>query len=399
MSFTPTGWKSYRFGSLAHVVHGWAFKGSEYSRNTDDPIVTSIGNFDYSGGFRFASSTVKHYSGKYPAEYVLTPGDLLLVMTCQTEGGEILGVPGLVPDDGRIYLHNQRIGRVEIDRPDLACSAYLFQLARWSEFNRQLVETATGSKILHTSPTRIESTQFALPSLVEQEAIAEVLGALDDKIAANTRTVATADKLAAAHTRSSLSHDSAALVEIADIIMGSSPPGASYNEHGEGTLFHQGIRDFGVRTPKNRMWTTAPARIAAAGDTLLSVRAPVGQTNIAAETTCIGRGIASVRSKAETPWTLFHTLRDDPEVWAPYEAEGTVFGSINRAQLAALRVPLAPSDVREPLEERLAALESLIASTLAENDTLEATRDALLPALMSGKLRVRDAEPIVEEVM
>jgi type I restriction enzyme S subunit len=139
--------------------------------------------------------------------------------------------------------------------------------------------------------------------------------------------------------------------------------------------------------------------MAARGDTLLSVRAPVGEVNIAAEATCIGRGLASIRSTDGSPNTLFHLLRDEPSIWAPYEAEGTVFGSINRAQLEGLQVPVVDDAMGGELEDRLDAIERRVACALLENDHIAAARDALLPALMSGKLRVRDAERAVEQVV
>lgn len=91
--------------------------------------------------------------------------------------------------------------------------------------------------------------------------------------------------------------------------------------------------------------------------------------------------------------TMFQLLRDAPEVWAPYEAEGTIFGSINKTQLEALRLPTVSDDLAEGLERQLGALEASISSCLDENVKLASMRDALLPALMSGKIRVKDAEP------
>ncbi|QSZ55639.1 hypothetical protein AYX19_21345 (plasmid) [Paenarthrobacter ureafaciens] len=243
----------------------------------------------------------------------------------------------------------------------------------------------------------LKKLKVPLPGLPEQHAVADVLGALDDKIAANTSLIEVADDLAASLTRQALDVSSrVALSTIADIVMGSSPSGTSFNEKGEGTVFYQGIRDFGVRFPSNRIWTTAPVRLAAAGDTLLSVRAPVGRVNLATEKTCIGRGLASIRSSDERPFTLFHLLKDSDEAWAPFEAEGTVFGSINKGQLASLRVPGLRPEFEGTLEDALRPIEQTIASVLGENDNLSATRDALLPQLMSGKLRVKDAEKVLE---
>ena len=154
-----------------------------------------------------------------------------------------------------------------------------------------------------------------------------------------------------------------------------------------------------MRFPTNRVWTTGPVRFAEPFDTLLSVRAPVGRVNLARERTCIGRGIASVKSRIGHPYSNFHVLRNDLETWAPYEAEGTVFGSINKSQLESLAMPSIPSEKADELEQKLESLEHRIASALDENLALAATRDALLPQLMSGALRVKDAEKVLEEVV
>ena len=87
------------------------------------------------------------------------------------------------------------------------------------------------------------------------------------------------------------------LEKIANITMGQSPKGTSYNEVGEGMLFFQGSTDFGWRFPVARQYTTEPSRIAEEDDILLSVRAPVGTLNIADTRCCIGRGLAAINSK------------------------------------------------------------------------------------------------------
>ena len=91
------------------------------------------------------------------------------------------------------------------------------------------------------------------------------------------------------------------LGDICEITMGQSPPGESYNETGEGVPFFQGVRDFGFRFPSRRIYCTAPApaRFAAEGDVLLSVRAPVGSLNVAKERSAIGRGVAAIRLKGK----------------------------------------------------------------------------------------------------
>ena len=85
------------------------------------------------------------------------------------------------------------------------------------------------------------------------------------------------------------------LCNIANITMGQSPPGETYNENGNGTIFYQGCTDFGNRFPTVRKFTTAPTRFAKKNDILLSVRAPVGTLNISKEGCCIGRGAGFIK--------------------------------------------------------------------------------------------------------
>jgi type I restriction enzyme S subunit len=283
--------------------------------------------------------------------------------------------------------------------PTLVNSNFLYYLLTSPMQQERLLSRVTGSTVAHLNVADVRAFQLpTLPSVDQQRAIADVLEALDNKITANAKLVEVADKLATSLTRQAMDLSaSVVLSSIAHIVMGSSPLGASFNESGEGIVFYQGVRDFGIRFPSNRVWTTAPARLAVAGDTLLSVRAPVGRVNLATEDTCIGRGVASIRSSNYRPFTLFHLLKDSHEAWAPFEAEGTVFGSINKGQLASLQVPGLLPDHADRLEGALAPIELAIASALTENAVLAATRDALLPQLMSGKLRVADAEKVLED--
>ena len=233
--------------------------------------------------------------------------------------------------------------------------------------------------------------------LPEQQAIAEVLGALDDKIAANRALVATADALARAFTNECLADSTTTqLCDLATITMGSSPKGTSYNESGEGVVLYQGMKDFGIRSPLPRVWTTEPGRLAHAGDILMSVRAPVGTLNRATEECCIGRGLASLT--AHQPNALFHLLLGQQTLFAPFNGDGTIFGSINKRQLHALPVRIPSAGLTE-LEAKTAPLEAQVASALSESATLAALRDTLLPALMDGTLRVKDAERTVSEAL
>lgn len=136
-----------------------------------------------------------------------------------------------------------------------------------------------------------------------------------------------------------------ALAEIAAITAGQSPPGSTYNDDGRGLPFFQGKADFGEVHPTVRKWCSAPNKTAEAGDILISVRAPVGPTNIAAERCCIGRGLAAVRpdDDAALPDFVHWILKyREPELVA--KARGSTFGAIAQKDLKSLKVPLPPLD-------------------------------------------------------
>ena len=135
------------------------------------------------------------------------------------------------------------------------------------------------------------------------------------------------------------------LGEIATITAGQSPPGNTYNENGEGLPFFQGKADFGEVHPVTRKWCVAPKKIAEAGDILISVRAPVGPTNVAGDRCCIGRGLAAVRpdeAEALRDFVLWNIKNREPELVA--KGQGSTFAAIGQRDLKSLLIPLPPID-------------------------------------------------------
>lgn len=168
------------------------------------------------------------------------------------------------------------------------------------------------------------------------------------------------------------------LGEIATIIAGQSPPGHTYNEVGEGLPFFQGKAEFGARHPRAVKWCTAPTKIAQPGDILISVRAPVGPTNVADAQCCIGRGLAAIRPDPEIAdpayvhWTL---IAAKPSLEA--KSNGSTFAAINRADLAALPLVLPPLDEQRRIVDLLDRAAGL--KRLAEEAQAKARE--LIPAL------------------
>ena len=181
---------------------------------------------------------------------------------------------------------------------------------------------------------------------------------------------------------------SGCLSDIADITMGQSPEGSSYNEDGEGTVFYQGRTDYGTRFPTPRVYTTSPTRFASKGDILLSVRAPVGDLNIAMEDCCIGRGLAGLKSKLGSQLYLLYTLSHFRQFFNVMDSNGTTFGAITKDTLFELPVIISQEEQIKAFETVVSPIERKIHECEKENRELQALRDWLLPMLMNGQATV-----------
>ena len=123
-------------------------------------------------------------------------------MTDLSQAADTLGYPAIVPINGKRYLHNQRLGLVKVRRTDLVEERYLYFMLCSDDYRREILASASGSTVKHTSPSRILAFRASLPPLQEQRAIASVLGTLDDKIELNRETSRTLEAMAAAIFRS-----------------------------------------------------------------------------------------------------------------------------------------------------------------------------------------------------
>lgn len=154
------------------------------------------------------------------------------------------------------------------------------------------------------------------------------------------------------------------LDEIADIVMGQSPPGSSYNEHREGQPFFQGKTEFGEVHPTVRKYTTAGTKFAKAGDILMSVRAPVGPTNIADIDCVIGRGLAAIRAKSVVSQSFLRLSLKHLEVDIQSKGTGTTFDAITGETLRGTLVAVPPIEVQhkivEHLEDHLSRLDAAL---------------------------------------
>ena len=187
------------------------------------------------------------------------------------------------------------------------------------------------------------------------------------------------------------------LIDIANITMGQSPDGTSYNEIGEGVLFYQGSTDFGMRFPSVRQYTTAPSRFAKKGDILMSVRAPVGAVNIANNDCCIGRGLSALNSKIGSTTHLYYILNDLRIAFDQRNAAGTTFGSITKEDLYNLPIVIPAKEVISAFDKICSPMFDRQMLLGEEIDTLIKQRDELLPLLLNGQVLVNSDLSVYKE--
>lgn len=206
--------------------------------------------------------------------------------------------------------------------------------------------------------------------------VVDILGTLDDKIENLEEVNSKLQSYCIAQYQllfSDIEH--VPLSNVATITMGQSPAGNTLNEE-DGVIFYQGRTDFGFRYPTVRLFTTDPKRIAKAGDILLSVRAPVGDVNIASEDCCIGRGIASISSKYKS--FVYYSILNQKSDFDIYNNSGTIFGSINRDALSSFKIPAANIALLEKFERMASDVDKSIHNNTKEIDKLRTLKQVYL---------------------
>lgn len=189
------------------------------------------------------------------------------------------------------------------------------------------------------------------------------------------------------------------LGDLAQVTMGQSPPGSSYNKHAVGMPFFQGKAEFGEKHPTVRQWTTAGTKFAQPGDILMSVRAPVGPTNIADTQCAIGRGLAGIRAGASLDQSYLIWYLKYVEASIQARGKGTTFDAISGNDLRDTVVNLPPLDEQRRIVETLDDYLSRLDKALAEVDLLNDRFKLLMQATTEKVIAVDFPRVRLEEVM
>lgn len=432
-------WKSTTLRAIARLEHGLV--DGPFGSNLPASVYTASGvpvirgsNLSL-GGDRFCDNVfvfVSEQTASRLSRSLCRAGDIIF-----TKKGT-LGQTGIIPasESYRRFLLSSNQMKLTVDTKK-ADPLFVYYYMSSPKSRQKLVRDSSTTGVPKTNLAYLGSFPILLPPLQVQRTIAHILGTLDDKIELNRRMSRTLEEMARAlfkswfvdfdpvrakaegHEPVGMDAETAALFPDAfensemgrvprgwcigklgsefDLKMGQSPPGSTYNEHGDGLPFYQGRKDFGFRFPSRRVFCSYPGHTASRGDTLVTVRAPVGALNMANEACCIGRGIAAVRHKTGARSYTYYSNVARSHTFALFESQGTVFGALTKQSLSAIDTLVPPKEAVLQFEELVAPFDDQIELLSSFTFVLENLRNSLLPKLLSGDLRIDDPESFLED--
>lgn len=381
-------WKKYKLGDISVLSYGKMPKSE----------LIGMGEYNIYSGYQI--------KGKYP-EFNCEAGKLLVIARGVGGTGDVK----LTKE--KHYVTNLSI-LINLDN-NIALDAYVY----YKYLNSNLEYLNSGSAQSQITINDLQRIEIELPNILEQRQIIEILSSLDDKIELNLQTNKTLEEMANAlykhwfvdfgpfqngkfiESELGLIPEGWEVVElkdIADIVMGQSPESKFYNEIGEGLPFHQGVSDYGIRFPDDRIYSTEGNRFANEGDILFSVRAPVGKINISKHKIILGRGLAGIKDKCGVNNFLFYSLKNQFKTLDSI-GSGTVYNSVNKSDMEKINILTPGKQIKQSFNDILKDLDAQYFNNDSENIILKQTRDYLLPKLISGEIRVKDAVKLAKEVL
>lgn len=405
-------WSPRKLGEVLLVRHGWAFKG-EFFSESGELIVLTPGNFKERGGFKPKNGIEKFYSGDFPEKFLLPEGAVVVAMTEQAQG--LLGSSATIPESNR-YLHNQRIGLLEVTDPDALDLRFAYHLMNSSDVRQQIQATATGSKVRHTAPERIGDVLAVLPSLSTQRIVARVLDSIDDLIANSRRRVEVLEEMARALYREwfvKFRYPGHGDVPLVDSVLGPIPEGwrvqrlatiakvngSSRKPHADEVFKYLDIsalseREIGELDSIGGAEAPGRARrVVSPGDTVWATVRPNRRAHALAvepgSDWIASTGLAVLTPKAVSPAFLFETTSTSAfSDWLVGRATGSAYPAVRAKDFEEAQVVVPDADVESAFAQEVAPMHELSWKLRTESSALARLRDLLLPKLVTGQVDV-----------
>jgi type I restriction enzyme S subunit len=329
--------------------------------------------------------------------------------------------------DDLVFPHRGAIGQVAIvprgssDRymmstslmkltcaPEIANPIFVLYFFRTPRGREELLKRAStvGTPGIGQPLRSLRSIQLPIPPIDEQERIVDVIGALDDKIAVNYRTAQACHQLAELYYRDcACGKPAIPLRALVTPILGGTPDRAN-TEYWDGAHLWASAKDVAgcdlgtLLTTEEKITDLAiertKAKPVATGSVILTARGTLGAVARVCQSTSLNQSCYAFTPGALPPAVLYFTIRSAAEQLTRI-AQGTVFSTVNMRTFEHIRVAAVADDLLQPLEGRIKDFLNAVEINLRENHALAALRDVLLPRLISGEIRVREAEKTVED--
>lgn len=412
-------WREVELGEVIDVIHGYAFKGKNITLEENGNVLLTPGNVAPGGGF--LGTKIKYYDGDIPEKYVLSPGDTFVNMTDLSKTGDTLGYPAKVPRiRGKIFLHNQRLGLIKIKSKDVD-PEFLFWKLRDPAYRAQVLGSATGTTVRHTSPSRIKEIEIGLPKVREQREIASILSSIESKIGVNRRMNQNLEEIGKTlfkrwfvdfefPNEEGKPYKSSG-GEMVDSELGRVPKGWRVMELDKVAEFLNGIPcqkyppvskeeslpvikiaeiHRGFSSSSNEASSKVDRKyIVNCGDILFSWSGSLEVISWPFESGVLNQHIFKVSSKNYPNWFVYYWLRMFlPEFKIIASSKATTMGHIQRKHLSKVKV-LVPNDVLMNLMDSvLSSIFKRIKNNNLENSLLSRFKEYFLPMLLSGRLRI-----------
>jgi type I restriction enzyme, S subunit len=271
---------------------------------------------------------------------------------------------------------------------------FLTHYFRSNIFQRLIDIASGGSSQKALTIIKFKNLSVVIPPLPEQQKIAEILSTVDDKIDVIDQQISETHQLkkglmqrlltkGIGHTR----FKDSKLGEVAVVNMGQSPSSASYNDKGIGSYLIQGNADIKDRKSFPRQWTSEPTKFCDVGDTLMTVRAPVGAIAKSEHHACIGRGVCSIKAKNINAMYLYQFLLSYESKWKSLE-QGSTFTAVNGNDIKGVHIPHPPLPEQQKIAEILSSVDEKVEVLKEKKTYYQELKRGLMQQLLTGKIRV-----------
>ena len=358
--FNKNEWKKVKLGDICDLRNGVAIKSEDYvtSSNTLNCRMSNIrpdGTFDILYNAKYLPD---NFLEKYK-NYLLKDGDLVIAMTDMAGDPKILGVPTVVKSNGFNIIQNQRVGKLEL-LADNIDENYLKLVLQSKKAKNYFKKFSAGGVQLNLSKKEILNVPIILPTIEEQKKLANLFKTIESFIYLRKKELLNLNLLnKSLFTKFNKNGVEKQLNDVADIIMGQSPLSQSYNKDKKGLPFYQGKTEFSdIYIKEATVYCNSPIKVVEENDILMSVRAPVGDVNIATQKSCIGRGLASIKSKKIDYLYLFYLLKEQKSKIEKIGV-GSTFKAINKNNISTLKISIVEKDKQDKIRNYLSSIEKL----------------------------------------